>query len=68
MILFVKKARYVVRCREIFIMLVFFRFIDVLKGSLKSREAIDVDGERRKRRWDLRIILRKYLLKNIKFF
>lgn len=51
---------------EIPTMLVSFRFSDASKGSLKSREATDVDGERRKHKWDLRVTSRKHVLKNIK--
>lgn len=62
-------AREVQRARssgEIPTMLASFRLIDSSKGSLKSRAATDVDGERRKCRWDLRVTSRKHVLKNIK--
>lgn len=61
-----KKARNAVSGGEIPTTLVPFRFTDASKGSLKSSEATDVGGERRKRRWDLRLTSRKHVFKNIK--
>lgn len=42
------------------------RLTGASKRSLKSRAVTDVDEERRRRRWDVRVTSRKHVLKNIK--
>ena len=64
--LLARKVLYAASGGEIPTTLVSFRFTEASKESLKNRQATDVDGERRKHRWDLRVTSRKHLLKNIK--